>query len=59
MVANTSGISNLSAIFLPIKMLPTIRDAKYIKIGVIKTGLTKTAKDIDKIITSTAIGGAR
>jgi hypothetical protein len=59
MVANTSGISNLSAIFLPINMLPTIRDAKYTKIGVMNTGLTKTAKNIDKRITSTAIGGAR
>jgi hypothetical protein len=40
-------------------MLPTMRDAKYIKTGVMKTGLTKSAKNIEKRITNTAIGGAR
>jgi hypothetical protein len=58
-VAKTSGINNLSVIFLPINIPPTTRDAKYIKIGVMKTGSIKTAKNIDKRITNTAIGGAR
>ena len=58
-VAKTNGIINLSTTFLPINKLPIISAQKYIKRGEIKSGLTTNDKNRDKVLVTTANGGAK
>jgi hypothetical protein len=58
-VAKTNGIINLSITFLPINKLPIINAQKYIKSGVIKSGLIIIEKNTDNVLVATANGGAK